>query len=165
VSDVDRRTPLAAYGGRNPDPSLATSGGRHPDAPGLHSGPGALPLLRALEGAHLTRAYARLPVAFVRGEGARLWDAQGVEYLDFQTGLAVTSCGHSHPAVVEAIRAQAARLVHTGNLVFTEPQLRRGLMLAAELAPDHPEGAPAIGQSDHDPGRDVSGRQRPDDQR
>ena len=69
----------------------------------------------------LVPAYARLPVEFVRGEGARLWDADGVEYLDVQTGLAVNSLGHCHPAVVEAIRAQAARLIHVGNLFHTAP--------------------------------------------
>jgi len=89
--------------------------------------------LQALEHEALTRSYARQPVAFVRGDGARLWDAEGVEYLDFQTGLAVTSCGHSHPAVVEAIRAQAQRLVHTGNLFYSEPQLRLAERLAASL--------------------------------
>ena len=80
--------------------------------------------LQALERAHVVPAYARQPVAFVRGAGARLWDAEGVEYLDFQTGLAVTSLGHSHPAVVAAIRAQAARLLHVGNLFYTEPGMR-----------------------------------------
>ncbi len=71
-----------------------------------------------------------MPVAFVRGEGARLWDADGEEYLDFQTGLAVTSLGHGHPAVVAAIREQAARLVHVGNLFYSEP----GMRLAQRLA-------------------------------
>jgi predicted acetylornithine/succinylornithine family transaminase len=89
--------------------------------------------LQALEHDALTRSYARQPVSFVRGEGARLWDTEGVEYLDFQTGLAVTSCGHGHPAVVEAIRAQAERLVHTGNLFYSEPQLRLAERLAVSL--------------------------------
>jgi predicted acetylornithine/succinylornithine family transaminase len=80
--------------------------------------------LQALEREHVVPAYARMPVAFVRGEGARLWDADGVEYLDFQTGLAVTSLGHGHPAVVAAIREQAARLVHVGNIFYTEPGMR-----------------------------------------
>jgi len=80
--------------------------------------------LQALEREHVVPAYARMPVAFVRGEGARLWDADGNEYLDFQTGLAVTSLGHGHPAVVEAIRAQAEQLVHVGNLFYTEPGMR-----------------------------------------
>jgi acetylornithine/N-succinyldiaminopimelate aminotransferase len=86
--------------------------------------------LQALEREHVVPAYARMPVEFVRGEGARLWDADGNEYLDFQTGLAVTSLGHSHPAVVAAIREQAARLVHVGNLFYTEP----GMRLAERLA-------------------------------
>jgi predicted acetylornithine/succinylornithine family transaminase len=86
--------------------------------------------LQALEREHVVPAYARMPVAFVRGDGARLWDAAGDEYLDFQTGLAVTSLGHSHPAVVEAIREQAARLVHVGNLFYSEP----GMRLAARLS-------------------------------
>ncbi len=80
--------------------------------------------LQALEREHLVGAYARMPVEFVRGEGARLWDDEGTEYLDFQTGLAVTSLGHSHPAVVAAIREQATRLVHVGNLFYSKPCLR-----------------------------------------
>ncbi len=97
--------------------------------------PAGLGDLQALERDHLTRAYARQPVSFVRGEGARLWDSEGIEYLDFQTGLAVTSCGHSHPAVVEAIREQAQRLVHTGNVFYSEPQLLLAERLAASLGP------------------------------
>ena len=86
--------------------------------------------LQALEREHLVPAYARMPVEFVRGEGALLWDAEGNEYLDFQTGLAVNSLGHCHPAVVEAIREQAERLIHVGNLFYSEP----GLRLAQRLA-------------------------------
>ena len=86
--------------------------------------------LQALERDHVVPAYARQPVEFVRGEGARLWDADGHEYLDFQTGLAVTSLGHSHPAVVAAITEQAARLVHVGNLFYTAP----GMQLAQRLS-------------------------------
>jgi acetylornithine/N-succinyldiaminopimelate aminotransferase len=90
----------------------------------------SLERLQALEREHLVPAYARMPVQFVRGEGARLWDCDGTEYLDFQTGLAVTSLGHAHPAVVAAIREQAARLIHVGNLFYTEP----GVRLAQRLA-------------------------------
>ena len=71
--------------------------------------------------AHLTRNYARYPVEFARGEGARLWDSGGVEYLDFLAGISVSSVGHCHPAVVAAIREQAGRLLHVGNLYYTEP--------------------------------------------
>jgi acetylornithine/N-succinyldiaminopimelate aminotransferase len=86
--------------------------------------------LQALERDHQVPAYARLGVEFVRGEGARLWDDEGNEYLDFQTGLAVNSLGHCHPAVVAAITEQAQRLIHVGNLFYTEP----GLRLARRLA-------------------------------
>jgi acetylornithine/N-succinyldiaminopimelate aminotransferase len=86
--------------------------------------------LQALERDHQVPAYARLGVEFVRGEGARLWDDEGNEYLDFQTGLAVNSLGHCHPAVVAAITQQAGRLIHVGNLFYTEP----GLRLARRLA-------------------------------
>ena len=89
-----------------------------------------LAALKLLERDHQVPAYARLGVEFVRGEGARLWDDDGNEYLDFQTGLAVNSLGHCHPAVVAAIREQAERLIHVGNLFYTEP----GLRLARRLA-------------------------------
>src|SRR4051794_10097836 len=73
--------------------------------------------------------YARNPITFVRGEGARLWDDEGHEYLDFLAGISVTSVGHCHPKVVEAIRDQAGTLMHTGNLYFNQP----GLELAQRL--------------------------------
>jgi acetylornithine/N-succinyldiaminopimelate aminotransferase len=60
--------------------------------------------------------YARLPVAFARGEGAKLWDEGGVEYLDFVAGLGVLNVGHSNPYVVQAIRQQAGELLHVSNL-------------------------------------------------
>ena len=87
--------------------------------------------LQALEREHLVPAYARMPVQFVRGDGALLYDDEGNEYLDFQTGLAVSSLGHSHPAVVRAIAEQAAQLIHVGNLVYTEPGMRLAERLSA----------------------------------
>jgi acetylornithine/N-succinyldiaminopimelate aminotransferase len=80
--------------------------------------------LQELERAHVIPSYARLPVEFVRGEGARLWDADGVEYLDFLCGISVTSLGHCHPRVVAAVREQVGRLMHTSNLYYTEPAMR-----------------------------------------
>ncbi len=80
--------------------------------------------------AFLTANYARQPVEFVRGEGARLWDADGHEYLDLQTGLAVNSVGHCHPAVVTAIQEQAGSLLHVGNLFYTDPMVRLAERLA-----------------------------------
>jgi predicted acetylornithine/succinylornithine family transaminase len=78
----------------------------------------------ALEDRYLMRTYARAPVVFVRGEGARLWDADGREYLDFLSGISVCSLGHCHPAVVEAVREQAGELMHVSNLFHSEPMAR-----------------------------------------
>ncbi len=60
--------------------------------------------------------YAEPPVTFVRGEGSRLIDAEGRTYLDFLSGLAVTSLGHAHPVVADAIAEQARTLSHVSNL-------------------------------------------------
>jgi acetylornithine/N-succinyldiaminopimelate aminotransferase len=90
----------------------------------------SLPELQALEAEHVVGSYARLPVEFVRGEGWSLWDAEGNEYLDFLAGISVSSVGHCHPKVVDAIREQAGRLLHVTNLFYTEPPMR----LAARLA-------------------------------
>ena len=70
------------------------------------------------------QTYARLPVAFVRGEGTRLWDSEGKEYLDFLTGLATVSLGHAHPAVADAIADQARTLLHVSNLYLNDVQPR-----------------------------------------
>ncbi|MDR2517566.1 MAG: aspartate aminotransferase family protein [Spirochaetaceae bacterium] len=59
--------------------------------------------------------YHRLPVTFTRGEGAWLFDQAGKKYLDFTSGIAVNSLGHAYPALAEAIREQAAKLIHTSN--------------------------------------------------
>ena len=90
----------------------------------------ALAELQAIERDALMSTYARNPVEFVRGEGTRLWDDEGNEYLDFLTGISVAQLGHCHPAVVEAVREQAGRLMHVGNLFYTEP----GMRLAKRLA-------------------------------
>jgi acetylornithine/N-succinyldiaminopimelate aminotransferase len=80
--------------------------------------------LQALERDHVVPSYARFPVEFVRGEGPRLWDADGREYLDFLAGISVSSVGHCHPDVVAAVREQAGRLMHVTNLYYTEPAMR-----------------------------------------
>jgi acetylornithine/N-succinyldiaminopimelate aminotransferase len=85
--------------------------------------------LAALDAAHVMQTYARQPVAFVRGAGSRLWDSEGREYLDFLGGLAVTSLGHAHPEVADALSEQARTLLHVSNLYYTEVQPK----LAAEL--------------------------------
>jgi acetylornithine/N-succinyldiaminopimelate aminotransferase len=80
--------------------------------------------LQELERESVIASYARLPVEFVRGEGSRLWDVEGNEYLDFLCGISVTSLGHCHPRVVEAVREQVGRLMHASNLFYTEPAMR-----------------------------------------
>ena len=86
--------------------------------------------LQALEAEHVVPSYARFPVEFVRGAGSRLWDADGVEYLDFLAGISVSSAGHCHPEVVRAVQEQAARLMHVTNLYYTEPAMRLARRLA-----------------------------------
>jgi len=84
----------------------------------------ALEELRALERENVIGTYARNPVEFVRGEGTRLWDADGNEYLDFLGGISVVQIGHAHPRWVEAVSQQAARLAHVGYLYYTEPAMK-----------------------------------------
>jgi predicted acetylornithine/succinylornithine family transaminase len=85
--------------------------------------------LDALDAQHVMQTYARLPVTFVRGEGVKLWDTEGREYLDFLAGLAVVGLGHAHPEVADAIADQAHTLVHVSNLYGNALQPR----LAATL--------------------------------
>lgn len=77
----------------------------------------------------LLQNYAPAPVAFVRGKGSQMWDAEGKAYLDFAAGVAVCSTGHAHPRVVGAIQRQAAELLHTSNLYLIPNQIQ----LAEEL--------------------------------
>jgi acetylornithine/N-succinyldiaminopimelate aminotransferase len=80
--------------------------------------------LQELERTSVLHTYARMPVEFVRGEGARLWDVDGNEYLDFLCGISVTNLGHCHPRVVAAVREQVGTLMHVSNLFYTEPAMR-----------------------------------------
>jgi len=80
--------------------------------------------LQELERTSVMGSYSRFPVEFVRGEGTLLWDAEGNEYLDFLCGISVTNLGHCHPRVVDAVREQVGRLIHTSNLYYTEPAMR-----------------------------------------
>ncbi len=86
--------------------------------------------LKALDTAHVMQTYAgRFEVAFVRGEGTRLWDSEGKEYLDFLAGIAVASLGHAHPAIAAAITDQASTLLHVSNFFLNAWQPR----LAAKI--------------------------------
>jgi predicted acetylornithine/succinylornithine family transaminase len=75
----------------------------------------------AVDDAPLMATYASPPVTFVRGSGTELWDDQGKRYLDFLCGLAVTSLGHAHPEVADALSDQAHTLLHVSNLFGTLP--------------------------------------------
>ncbi|HEY8515214.1 MAG TPA: aspartate aminotransferase family protein [Candidatus Binatia bacterium] len=77
----------------------------------------------------LVPVYARTEIAFVRGEGAVLWDADGRRVLDFFSSILCTNLGHCHPKVTEAISRQAATLVHVSNLHYSEPQMRLAELL------------------------------------
>jgi acetylornithine/N-succinyldiaminopimelate aminotransferase len=72
----------------------------------------------AVESRHIVPTYKRQPVLFVRGSGARLYDADGREYLDLVSGIGVASLGHAHPGLAAAIAEQASTLLHTSNLYY-----------------------------------------------
>lgn len=83
-------------------------------------------------GKYLMSTYQRQPLSIVRGRGAKVYDLEGREYLDFVGGIAVNVLGHGHPDLVHAIQRQAAQLIHTSNLYYTEPQVK-----LAKLLVDH----------------------------
>ena len=91
---------------------------------------GYLDTVSALDAEFHMHTYARKPVLFVRGEGMRLTDDDGREYLDFVSGIGAVNLGHSHPAVVEAVREQIGRLTHVSNLYQVEHRAE----LAREIA-------------------------------
>jgi acetylornithine/N-succinyldiaminopimelate aminotransferase len=80
---------------------------------------------------HLMNTYARLPVAFERGEGSWLWDMQGRRYLDALAGVAVCGLGHAHPRLTRALQKQVATLIHTSNIYEIDLQTKLGDRLAA----------------------------------
>ena len=82
-----------------------------------------------LDKKYYLQTFRRYPLTLEKGKGARVWDVEGNEYIDALGGIAVTSVGHSHPRVVEAIRDQASRLIHISNFYLSEPQV----MLAKKL--------------------------------
>ena len=87
--------------------------------------------------------YGCQPLAFARGHGAYLYDADGNRYLDFFCGLAVTSLGHGNPRVVRAIKEQAEKLTHVSNVFHTEPTAR----LTERLANRFGDGKVFLGNS------------------
>ncbi len=83
----------------------------------------------AEEKRYLFQNYGRQPLVIARGEGTRVWDDAGREYLDFVGGLAVNVLGHAHPVVAEALATQARSLVHTSNLYYTRPMVELARLL------------------------------------
>ena len=67
--------------------------------------------------------FKRFPLAFIKGKGSRLWDADGKEYIDMLAGIAVNNLGHCHPKVVGAVQDQAAVLMHISNFFVSPPQV------------------------------------------
>lgn len=107
-----------------------------PDAGGgdgrmhLPGDPPSLAALQELDAQYTIDTYARHPLDAVRGEGVRLWDAAGEEYLDLLAGISVSNVGHCHPHVVGALTGQAQWLLHASNLVHTAPALQLAERLA-----------------------------------
>lgn len=78
---------------------------------------------------YLMDTYARYPLALARGQGTKVYDVEGREYLDFLAGVAVNVLGHCHPKVTLALQQQVQHLIHTSNLFYTEPQVKLAQVL------------------------------------
>jgi acetylornithine/N-succinyldiaminopimelate aminotransferase len=85
--------------------------------------------LMALADENIMNTYKRFPIVLVKGLGQKVWDINGKEYLDFVSGIAVCSLGHSHPKVVAALKEQVEKLTHVSNLYYIEPQARLARLL------------------------------------
>ncbi|MBI4773130.1 MAG: aspartate aminotransferase family protein [Deltaproteobacteria bacterium] len=92
--------------------------------------------LKELEKQVIMQTYARNNLALIRGKGARVWDEEDNEYLDFVAGIAVCNLGHANEAVADAVCKQARTLVHTSNLYYTEPQVRLARLLTEHCFAD-----------------------------
>ena len=82
-----------------------------------------MPTTAERESAVFMMSAGRLPITLVRGEGTRVWDEDGADYLDFVAGIASDSLGHCHPVIVDAIKSQGETLLHVSNYFYTLPQL------------------------------------------
>ena len=88
--------------------------------------------------------YGIPPLAITRGQGCRVWDADGREYLDLIAGIAVSSLGHAHPAIVEAVSRQVAAVAHTSNLFLHEREIELAERILYLLGGDDPPQTPPI---------------------
>jgi acetylornithine/N-succinyldiaminopimelate aminotransferase len=91
--------------------------------------------VRELFNQHVVPSYGRFDIAFSHGAGSQVWDVHGKRYLDMGGGIAVTSLGHAHPAITEALIEQSKRLVHVSNLYYHEPQGRLAQQITRHIAP------------------------------
>jgi predicted acetylornithine/succinylornithine family transaminase len=90
----------------------------------------------AEEHRYLFQNYGRQPVVIERGEGTRVWDVDGNEYLDFVGGVAVNILGHCHPAVVRALSEQARTVIHTSNIFYSKPMIELARLLVEQSGLD-----------------------------
>ena len=98
---------------------------------------------KELESSYVMHTFGRYDVEFTGGHGMTLTDSTGKEYLDFLAGIGVCCLGHGHPAVVDAVRAQADELVHVSNYFYIEHRGEVAALLS-KLANDDMEGAKAL---------------------
>src|SRR4029079_5170720 len=84
---------------------------------------------------YLMQTYTRQPLSIARGHGTKVYALEGRQTRDFVRGIAVNVLGHGHPDLVHAIQHQAAQLIHTSNLYYTEPQVKLGQMLVEHSFP------------------------------
>ncbi len=92
--------------------------------------------LLALADRHLLKTYKQPPLVLTRGQGCRVWDTEGRSYLDLYAGIAVCVLGHAHPAIAEALHAQASRLGHVANLYYNDRQIEFAAELSSRTAMD-----------------------------
>ena len=104
--------------------------------------------------------YGVPPLAISRGQGCRVWDADGRRYLDLIAGIAVSSLGHAHPAIVEAVSRQVAEVAHTSNLFLHEREVELAERLLCLLGGTTPPDPPAPGGT-HPPGPPLGGLPAP----
>lgn len=78
---------------------------------------------------YLVNNYFRFPIVLVRGEGCRVWDVDGKEYIDFASGLGTTNLGHCHPKIIEAVKDQVETLIHISNFYHIVPQVEMAMLL------------------------------------
>jgi acetylornithine/N-succinyldiaminopimelate aminotransferase len=105
--------------------------------------------------------YGLPPVAISRGEGCRVWDPDGRDYLDLIAGIAVSSLGHAHPAIVEAVTRQVAAVAHTSNLFLHEREIELAERLLCLLGGNDPPRTPPGPGGTHPPRPSLGGASRP----